>query len=210
MTASRHVPALLWTGVIYAVLGLLLTAVCAGQEEASWLVPIPLPGSLSTVGSALLIGAAGLLSSALVAAARERSLEVPARAIAPAEPSGGTHAAVLQFLGRAETTLPAAELRPSAPPMARLTQVVATVLPAILALLGALPGLRLAAASSALGPVSPDAELATGIALVVAAFPVLVSERVYAHLSEAAHPEAPQIERLGARQHRRAGRYGKA
>lgn len=196
MTGPSQVPALLWTGLIYAVLGLLLIAVCASQGEGTWLVPITLPAGLTTVGSALLIGAAGLLSSALAAATRQRAIVARERAAAATEPTVGVHAAVLQFLGRAEPS-PAPEPKPSTAAAARWPHIGATALAALLALLGAIPGLQLAAAAPASPiPLTPDAELATGIVLAIAAFPVLVSERIYAHLPEATLPEAPQLERL--------------
>jgi regulator of protease activity HflC (stomatin/prohibitin superfamily) len=196
MTGPRDIPALLWTGLTYAVLGLLLIAACASQEEGIWLIPITLPAGLTTVGSALLIGAAGLLSSAFVTAIRQRAIVARERAATPNEPVAGVHAAVLQFLGRAEPS-PAPEPKPSTTPAARLPQVSVTALAGLLALLGAIPGLQLTAvASAAPVPLTPDTELATGIALVIVAFPVLVSERIYAHLAEATFPEAPQLERL--------------
>jgi regulator of protease activity HflC (stomatin/prohibitin superfamily) len=145
-----------------------------------------LPNSVLVPAAALLVAAAGLLSAGLLVSARgqQASAELSEReAGAAARRSAYAHA------------LPAGAEMPmmvqwSLPPAA--AQVLASAVPAAFAVAALVLAWR-----GRLLPLPPAAnDIALGLVMLAAAFPVLVSERLYAQANRALLPEARQVEPL--------------
>jgi regulator of protease activity HflC (stomatin/prohibitin superfamily) len=196
--ARRYGWALLIIGTAFAVSALvlfLLTWARAGNAGPTRLV---LPRALGYLGAALCATCAAFLSSALLSLGRQRhrAVQIAARepAATPIKPAdAGIRAAPPNWRSVRdwfESHLVSRITDPES--IARWPPPLAAMLFAALALLGVIALWR--------APVQPGIDPLTlkiyAAVLIVAAFPLLVLERVYANMSAQLLPEAPQLERL--------------
>ena len=160
--ARRYVAPLLVAGGIFAATGL-------GLIVIPQLIGLRV---LAYMGGALLVPAAGFVSTGIVTFLRDRLLD--------SELQAGTKSNGLVGAAQAQSS------------DATWPPVLIVLLFGFLAAAGVFAGLRL----SAWTIVDPITRLMLGGTLIVAAFPLLVLERSYAGLSAETLPEAPQLERL--------------
>jgi hypothetical protein len=194
--ASRYRAPLLAGGAVLASIGVALVSVAWAHEAFGWFSGLPGSAALSYLGAALSIAAAGFLCTAMLAIVRHRSLTTESQP--DSRPVRRRRAPVTTRTDDGEWDLPGklvAGLRsliPQRPSMADWPHVLVAVLLGALAIIGAMIGWRISV---------PPTVNAIGLqvlagSLAVAAFPLLVLERVFANIDADELPEAPQIDRL--------------
>ena len=190
--AKRYRTPLLSGGAIFAALGVALIAGVWAHANAQWLSGLSVPPSLGCLGAALLVAAAGMISTGIITIVRNRllSLELQQLAAPPDPPAPAADqsrlALVMRFLARSKALIPPFTSLASWP------QVLAAMLLGTLAMVGIVICWPL--------PVPPIAnpifQQVLGASLVIAAFPLLVLERIFANIRADVLPEASQIDRL--------------
>jgi regulator of protease activity HflC (stomatin/prohibitin superfamily) len=190
--AKRYRTRLLIGGAIFAGLGAALVAGVWAQANGRWLAALPVAPALGYLGAALLVAAAGLISAGILTLVRHRLLVVesqpdarsPKRS-APSE-GQGKRRRVAPALTRFRSLVP--QLTAIAGwPEVLVVMLLAALAMASIALCWSIPGAATA---------NPIVLQVIGCSLAIAAFPVLVLERVFANTSADVLPEAPQIDRL--------------
>jgi regulator of protease activity HflC (stomatin/prohibitin superfamily) len=191
-TAKRYRAPLLIGGSIFAVLGAALVAGVWAHVNGRWLAGLPVAPALGYLAAALWVAAAGLISAGILTLARHRLLVVesqqdarsPKRS-APSE-GQGKRRRVARALTRFKSLIP------------QLTAIAGWPEVLVVMLLAALAMASIAFCWSIPGPAmaNPIVLQVIGGLLAIAAFPVLVLERVFANTSADVLPEAPQIDRL--------------
>jgi regulator of protease activity HflC (stomatin/prohibitin superfamily) len=205
--AQRYGRTLLMVGVLFAALGAALEALALAQATIPWLPNVPVPRALALgyLGAALWIAAGGFLSSAILSFGRQRVLaaEIGAHQTLPstlvstdplAAASGrGWQSTASQVLSRLRTLLSHLKFWDRyAELMARWPPPILAMLCGVLALIGIYRLWRLPAEP----PVDAVVLQVIAAMLVLAAFPLLVLQRIYANTAVEWLPEAPQLERL--------------
>ena len=190
--ARRHVAPLLVIGAIFAAIGLGLIGAVSAQVKFHWIPDlISLPAVV--LGAALLVPAAGFLSTSIVTFVRARLLDFDLQSRTqpedPVSAAQGTSSVerLKRLLARASALLAPREISIAAWP-----PVLIVLLFGLLAAAGVVIGWSVSTKTN----VDPFTRQVLGGVLVVAAFPLLVLERSYAGLSVEMLPEAPQLERL--------------
>jgi regulator of protease activity HflC (stomatin/prohibitin superfamily) len=191
-TAKRYRAPLLIGGAIFAGLGAALVAGVWAHVNGRWLAGLPVASAFGYLGAALLVAAAGLVSAGILTLVRHRLLVVesqqdarsPKRS-APSE-SQGKRRRVAHALTRFKSLIP------------QLTAIAGWPEVLVVMLLAALAMASIALCWSIPGPATANLIVlqVIGGLLAIAAFPVLVLERVFANTSADVLPEAPQIDRL--------------
>jgi regulator of protease activity HflC (stomatin/prohibitin superfamily) len=191
--ARRYRFVLLLGGALLAGLAVALVASAAAPGNARWLANWPVPPSFAYLGSALLVAAAGLISAGILSVVRHQLLTVessqhhavPQKRSAPSD-GAGRRRRLASALRRLRSIIPQRTM------IAGWPQVLVVMLLAGLAIAGIVYCWSIPAPPIA----NPVTLQVIGGSLVVAAFPVLVLERIFANTSPDVLPEAPQIERL--------------
>jgi regulator of protease activity HflC (stomatin/prohibitin superfamily) len=191
-TAKRYRTPLLIGGAIFAGLGAALVAGVWAQANGRRVAALPVAPALGYLGAALLVAAAGLISAGILTLVRHRLLVVESQqdALSPkrSAPSEGQgkRRRVARALTRFKSLIP------------QLTAIAGWPEVLVVMLLAALAMASIALCWSIPGPATanPIVLQVIGGLLAIAAFPVLVLERVFANTSTDVLPEAPQIDRL--------------
>lgn len=183
--ARRYLPTLVTLALVFADAGLLVIAsAIIGDTMPDLRAVLPLR-PIGLVGSALLIAAGGFVAAALLAYMRQQMQAEPDGEAVPAPESDVARA----LASRLRLLAPAKQ---DSAWIARWPMAVATAVIGLLAAAGVLWSWRL---SPGTGP-DGSADLFAAGALALAAFPVLVLERVYANADAVSLPEAPQLQWL--------------
>jgi regulator of protease activity HflC (stomatin/prohibitin superfamily) len=190
--ARRYRFPLLLGGALLAGLAVALVTGAAAPGNARWLANVSVPPSFAYLGSALLVAAAGLISAGILSVVRHRLLTVESQHHAASQkrsaPSDG--AGRRRRLGSALRRL--RSIIPQRTMIAGWPQVLVVMLLAGLAIAGIVYCWSIPAPPIA----NPVTLQVIGGSLMVAAFPVLVLERIFANTSPDVLPETPQIGRL--------------
>lgn len=191
--AGRQRNELLLAGSSLCGFGLLLIA--AAAHAGSYQLPVgPLASMVGTVGSSLLIPAAGFLTAGILAAIRHRLFRtrVQQSNTAPgAMRDADKRLAWRRFLPRLRR-VPRPNSAQAAAWITGAPQALLIIALCLIALTGIVQAWR---ASEAPPPPTLTLQVLGGL-LLVAAFPLLVLERIYANRSSAVLPEAGQLNRL--------------
>lgn len=190
--ARRYGQMLLAVGALFAVLGAVLLVFALAQR---WLPGTEASRALGYLGSALWTAAAGFLSAAILVIARQRLLDDEVDRREPPEATPEQSATATSRLADRLAAWRRAHLeiwRWDAERLARWPPALVSLLFGLSALAGIRAVWRLPS-----GPAFDAVSLQiTGAALVVAAFPLLVLQRIYATTQTGWLPEAPQLDRL--------------
>jgi regulator of protease activity HflC (stomatin/prohibitin superfamily) len=190
--ARRYRFPLLLGGALLAGLAVALVTGAAAPGNARWFANVSVPPSFAYLGSALLVAAAGLISAGILSVVRHRLLTVESQHHAASQkrsaPSDG--AGRRRRLGSALRRL--RSIIPQRTMIAGWPQVLVVMLLAGLAIAGIVYCWSIPAPPIA----NPVTLQVIGGSLMVAAFPVLVLERIFANTSPDVLPETPQIGRL--------------
>ena len=191
-TAKRYRAPLLIGGAIFATLGIALIIGVSARANGQLLAGIPVLPSLGYLGAALSVTAAGLFSVGIITLVRHRLLAVELQRNAlsqdrPATSDGqGRIRRIMRLLARSKSLIP---------PFASLAgwpQVLVAMLFGALAMVGIVICWPMSVPPIA----NPIIQQVFGGSLVIAAFPLLVLERVFANTRTEVLPEASQIDRL--------------
>ena len=195
--ARRYGWALQAIGAVFALIGLVLFFLASARAGVAALPRLVLPRTLGYLGAALCAASAAFLSSALLSlgrrwhvAAQIAAREPPATSVKPAQATAAGplnwHAARAWFESQFRSRIadPESIARWPPPLLAMLFAAVALV---------CVITLWRAPVEAAFDPLTLKL---FAVALIVAAFPLLVLERVYANTAAELLPEAPQLERL--------------
>ena len=180
--ASRYLPTLVTLALVFADAGLLAIAGAIIADTMADLHTVLPLRAIGLVGSSLLIAAGGFVAAALLAYMRQR-MQAEAEGEAAAPPESDSARALAS---RLRLLAPAKE---DSGWIARWPMAAATAAVGLLAGAGVLWSWRL---SPGIGP-DASADLFAAGALALAAFPVLVLERVYANADAVSLPEASQL-----------------
>jgi regulator of protease activity HflC (stomatin/prohibitin superfamily) len=170
---------------------MVLAVTLLGQTTAVFGATLSALG-ITFVGSSLLIGAAGLLSAASVALARQRLLRLDHRLSGALESDGGTTQRHADVHSVADGIAAPSSALYDAAWIATWPQTLFTAICALLAATGVALGW-----STTSGPaVASTSQFAVAGVLVLAAFPILVLERVFADADRKVLLEAPELASL--------------
>jgi regulator of protease activity HflC (stomatin/prohibitin superfamily) len=196
--ARRYGPGLLLVGGVFVALGTLLLSIARAGASLPWMPGHAAPRALGSLGAALWTAAAGFLSSAILSFARQRLLNEEIRSLGrlTAVPDQtDLMVAVRRLDWRSVASALASRLKSwlrDAEWIARWPPPLVAMLCAMVAVGGIVTLLRLPAE-----PISdPFVLKISAAALFIAAFPLLVLERIYAAVAPDLLPEAPQLNRL--------------
>lgn len=195
--ARRYGWGLVLVGGVFVALGTFLLSIARAGATPQWLWGHPAPRALGSLGAALWTAAAGFLSSAILSLARQRLLNQEIRNLGR-ETTVTSHtrlvAAVRRLDWRSAASALAIRLR-----SVRAAEWIAGWPPPLVAMLCGVVAVRGIATLWHLpaGPMSDPLVLKiSAAALFIAAFPLLVLERIYAAIAPELLPEAPQLNRL--------------
>jgi regulator of protease activity HflC (stomatin/prohibitin superfamily) len=196
--ARRYGWGLLLVGGVFVLLGSLLLSIAHSGAPLPWLPGHAAPRALGSLGAALWTAAAGFLSSAILSFARQRLLNEEIRSLGRETGVPGQTdlmVAVRRLDWRSVASALALRLKSwlrDAEGVARWPPPLVAMLCALVAVRGIVTLWRLPAE-----PVSDPLVLKiSAAALLIAAFPLLVLERIYAASAPDLLPEAPQLNRL--------------
>jgi len=193
--AKRYGLMLLILGIIFAVLGYALFYSTAAPGRVPWFPTLLLPRALGYVGAALSVAAIGFLSAAAMGFARRQMLQAEKELISAKPERTTAGSAKHGRKWRATVTTLVARFESYVPDAASLADWPQALLPLFfgaVVLLQVITFWRLPPEAS----LDPLALKLFGGALIVAAFPLLVLQRLYANFSPELLPEAPQLHRL--------------
>jgi regulator of protease activity HflC (stomatin/prohibitin superfamily) len=205
--ARRFGRLLLAVGLVFAALGAASERLALTRGNLPWLPNVPLPhvSALGYFGAAMWIAAAGLLSSAILSFGRQRFLATEAATYIESAASGeppdtsavptehGWQAAARQLRLRLRGLVSHLRFWDSHTElMARWPPPLVAMLCAALAVAGVYSLWRLPAEP----PLTAVSLQIIGAVLVLAAFPLLVLQRILANTATDWLPEAPQLDRL--------------
>lgn len=196
--ARRYLPTLVTLALVLADAGLLAIAgAIIGDTIADLRALLPL-SAIDIAGAALLVSAAGFVSAALLAYARQRAAG-PGEGEPPAPSRTELDSGLAALRERARGWAAPVRAAPNAPTTTEDSGWIARWPPAIATgLLGLLAGGGVAWSWQIAPGVGTDTSgnlIAAGV-LVLGAFPILVLERLYANTDSQALPEAAQLQWL--------------
>ena len=190
--AQRYRAPLLIAGAILASFGLILIGAVSQQANANWLSGVPVPASLAYLGAALLVAAAGFLSAGMLTAVRHRSLVTEPLQNTQRRHVPPSRRMLKERVDLKRLTADLKSLVAQIPSMAGWPQVLVAMLMGALAMTGVMVGSRISVPPIA----SPIALQVLAGLFVIAAFPLLVLERIFANIDADELPESSQIDRL--------------
>ena len=191
--AGRQRNELLLAGSALCGLGLLLIA--AAAHASAYRLPVgPLAFIVATVGASLLIPAAGFLTAGMLAAIRHRLFRTESRP-ANTSPETSRDAITRPAWRRALARLRFGARRPSVQTAAWIAGASQALLIIASNLIAVAEVVQIWQASEAPAPSALTLQILGGL-LLIACFPLLVLERIYANRSSTILPEAGQLNRL--------------
>lgn len=196
--ARRYGWGLLLVGSVFVILGTLLLSIARTGATLPWLPGHATPRALGTLGAALWTAAAGFLSSAILCLARQRLLDDEIRNLGR-ETAVADATSLAVAVRRLDWPLVASALAIRLKSWLRDAEWIARWPPPVVAMLCAMVAVRGLVTLWRLPAESISDPLVLKIsaaALFIAAFPLLVLERIYAAIAPDLLPEAPQLNRL--------------
>jgi regulator of protease activity HflC (stomatin/prohibitin superfamily) len=196
--ARRYGWGLLVVGGVFVALGTLLLSIARAGGTLPWLSGYAAPRALGSLGAALWTAAAGFLSSAILSFARQRLLNEEIRNLGR-ERGLSDQTDLTVALRRLDWRSVASALAIRFKSWLRDAEWIARWPPPLVAMLSAVVAVRGIVSLWRL-PAEPTSDplvlKITAAALIIAAFPLLVLERIYAASAPDLLPEAPQLNRL--------------